>query len=44
MVADGVCREGRPERQTEPRSGVGLAHSTDEAAEGDEASGGKGPA
>src|SRR3989454_7083564 len=40
----GSRREGRPKRRVELRSGVGPAHSTDEAAEGDEAREGKGQA
>src|SRR6266436_340576 len=36
--------KGKPECPIEPRSGVGLAHSTDDAAEGNEARRGKGPA
>src|SRR5580692_11164384 len=42
LVAGGTRRDGNQKRRVEPRSGVGLAHSTDEAAEGDEACGGKG--
>jgi hypothetical protein len=40
----GTRHEGRPKWRVEPRSGVGPAHSTDEAAEGDEARRGKGQA
>src|SRR6266852_1949069 len=40
----GVRHEGRPECPIEPRSGVGPAHSTDDAAEGNEVGRGKGPA
>src|SRR5438067_2234414 len=39
----GASREGKPKRGAELRPGVGSAHSTDEAAEGNEACGGKGP-
>src|SRR5437899_9683662 len=39
----GVGHKGRPECSIEPRSGVGSAHSTDDAAEGNEARRGKGP-
>lgn len=38
----GVTCEGRPERVTEPRPGVGPAHSTCEASEGDEGVEGRG--
>jgi len=38
----GVKREGRPERVTELRPGVGLAHSTEEAPEGNEGVEGRG--
>src|SRR5439155_3882739 len=38
-----VGHKGRPECSIEPKSGVGSAHSTDDAAEGNEARGGKGP-
>jgi len=33
----GVGHKGKPECSIEPRSGVGSAHSTDDAAEGNEA-------
>src|SRR3989449_9400802 len=44
VVTDGVRHEGKPECSTEPRSGVGPIHSTDDAAEGNEACRGKGSA
>ncbi len=40
----GAQREGRPKLCAEPRPGVGPVHITDEAAEGNEARGGKGSA
>ena len=40
----GMGHKGKPECSIEPRSGVGPAHSTDDAAEGNEARRGKGPA
>jgi Transposase, Mutator family len=40
----GIGHKGQPECRIEPRSGVGPAHSTDDAAEGNEARRGKGPA
>lgn len=40
----GDAREALPELASEPRSGVGPVHSTDEAVEGNETRGGKGPA
>ena len=39
----GIGHKGKPECRIEPRSGVGPAHSTDDAAEGNEARRGKGP-
>jgi hypothetical protein len=42
--ATGAQREGKAERSAEPRLGVGPAHSTDDAAEGNEVRGGKGSA
>jgi hypothetical protein len=38
----GAWREGEPKRLAELRPGVGSTHSTDDAAEGNEACGGKG--
>ena len=39
--ATGAQREGKTERRAELRLGVGPAHSTDDAAEGNEVCGGK---
>lgn len=41
--SSGVGHKGEPECSIELRSGVGSAHSTDEAVEGNETCGGKGP-
>jgi|SRR5215472_13252935 len=39
----GAGREGEPQRPAELRPGVGSTHTTDDAAEGNEVCGGKGP-